>query len=79
MGGLNTKGDIASGYCNSSSNCGLDSFGALHGFLLNNGSFTSLDVPGAAGTVAFGINDHGQIVGGYTDASLQIHGFLRTP
>ena len=79
MGGLNNKADIASGYCNSSSNCGLDSFGALHGFLLNNGSFTSLDVPGAAGTVAFGINDHGQIVGGYTDASLQIHGFLRTP
>jgi len=79
MGGLNNKGDIASGYCNSTSDCGLDSFGALHGFLLKGDSFTSLDVPGAAGTVSFGINDRGQIVGGYTDANLQIHAFLRTP
>jgi len=79
MGGLNNKGDIASGYCNSSSNCGLDSFGALHGFLLKDASFTSFDVPSAAGTVPFGINDRGQIVGGYVDANLQIHAFLRTP
>ena len=79
MGGLNNRGDIASGYCNSASNCGLDSFGALHGFLFRQDAFTSFDVPAAAGTVPFGVNDRRQIVGGYIDANLQIHAFLRTP
>jgi probable HAF family extracellular repeat protein len=31
----------------------------------NAGSFTTIDVPGANNTVAYGINDKGQIVGGY--------------
>ena len=79
MGGLNNHGDIASGYCNSATDCGLESFGALHGFLLKQDSFTSYDVPGAAGTIPFGINDRGQIVGGYIDTNLQIHAFLRNP
>ena len=79
MGGLNNHGDIASGYSNSLSDWSLESFGALHGFLLKNGSFTSFDVPTAAGTVPFGINDRGLIVGGYTDANFQVHGFLRSP
>ena len=30
-------------------------------------SFTQLDVPGASGTIATGINDAGQIVGHYLD------------
>jgi len=79
MGGLNNHGEIASGYCNSATNCGLDSLGALHGFVLKGGAFTSLDVPGAAGTVPFGINDRGQIVGGWLDTNFQVHAFLRTP
>jgi hypothetical protein len=40
----------------------------LHGFLLAKGSsgpFTPIDFPGAPNTVAFGINDRGQIVGVY--------------
>ena len=78
VGGLNNNGDIASGYCNSSK-CGLDTIGALHGFLLSGGAFTSLDAPGAASTVAFGINDQGAIVGGYIDSNFRVHGFLRTP
>ncbi len=39
-------------------------------------SFTSIDVPGATGTLATGINDHGAIVGIYYDASGNSHGFL---
>lgn len=38
--------------------------------------FTILDVPGATSTVATGINDVGQIVGNYTDASGN-HGFVK--
>lgn len=50
---------------------------ATHGFLLNAGSFTTIDFPGAAtGTVAGDINDSGQIVANYGDASGNAHGFL---
>jgi probable HAF family extracellular repeat protein len=79
MGGLNNNGDIASVYCNSSSSCELASFGSLHGFVLSRGSFSSFDVPGAAATVPFGINDQGVVVGGYTDANLRVHGFIKNP
>ena len=53
---------------------------AGYGFLLDNGSYTTLDVPGSIhpqqfnendgslGTQAYGINDSGQIVGVYKDA-----------
>jgi probable HAF family extracellular repeat protein len=49
----------------------------LHGFLYAAGVFTPLDVPfsGANDTIAFGINDQGQIVGSYNDLS-GLHGFL---
>ena len=79
MGGLNNNGDIASDFCSSSSNCEVASFGSLHGFVLSAGIFNLLDVPGAAGTAPFGINDRGVVVVGYTDANLRVHGFLRTP
>jgi hypothetical protein len=41
---------------------------AARGFLLAKGvtgPFTPVDVPGAATTMAFGIDDHGRVVGGY--------------
>jgi probable HAF family extracellular repeat protein len=38
-------------------------------------TFTSIDVPDAQQTMAFGINDHGQIVGTWGDA-VRVHGFL---
>ena len=38
-------------------------------------TFTTIDVPGASFTIAFGINDRGQIVGIYGGAA-GIHGFL---
>jgi probable HAF family extracellular repeat protein len=41
-------------------------------------SFTTIDVPGAAATYAFGVNDAGQIVGFFREASRKGHGFLRT-
>jgi uncharacterized membrane protein len=75
VGGLNNNGDIVTTYC-SSSHCGLDT---VHGFVLSGGAFIPLDVPGAAGTVPFAINDQGTVVGGYTDANLSVHGFVRTP
>ena len=40
-------------------------------------TYTTLDDPNTANnTHAFGINDHGQIVGSYTTADHHLHGFL---
>ena len=40
-------------------------FSGSHGFLDSGGTFTSFDFPGASKTQAYGINDSGQIVGGF--------------
>ena len=47
--------------------------------LLSDGRFTTIDVPGSVFTQATGINNAGQIVGWYQDASFAYHGFLATP
>src|SRR5687768_7702963 len=39
--------------------------------------FTTIDIPGAIHTSALGINDQGDIVGGYSDDSGTGHGYLR--
>jgi probable HAF family extracellular repeat protein len=50
--------------------------GTEHGFLLDQGTFTTIDPPGSDFTQAFDINARGQIVGDYRDASGTYHGFL---
>ena len=69
--GINASGQIVGSYG--------DAAGKYHGFLLDQGSYTTLDVPGSSATYAQGINDSGQIVGYYDDASGARHGFLATP
>jgi hypothetical protein len=64
---------------------GINDFGAVvgwyagagtsHGFLLENGQFTTIDVAGANFTHALGINTAGTIVGYFKDAS-GYHGFV---
>jgi uncharacterized membrane protein len=46
-----------------------DSHFVFHGFLLSNGVFSTIDFPGAASTLASGINDVGEIVGFYCPTS----------
>jgi hypothetical protein len=59
-----------------------DTINTRHGFIWLNGNFTTFNVPGddpVLGTVAFGINDVGAVVGDYVAASDGIrHGFLRS-
>jgi hypothetical protein len=55
---------------------------ATHGFLLDaNGSFTTLDFPGASPTrtLRFAINDAGEIVGYYWHVNGMNHAFIATP
>jgi probable HAF family extracellular repeat protein len=53
-----------------------DRAGAFHGFLLDDGTFTQINFPGATATSAAGINDRGQIVGIFQDAAGAAHSFL---
>jgi uncharacterized membrane protein len=77
-GGLNSNGDIVTQYC-SAKPCGLGSVGDVHGFLLSGGVYTTFDYPGAALTMAFGLNSYRAVVGGYQDSNGAYHGYLRTP
>jgi len=71
---INNGGDIAGFYTNAAGN--------TDGFLKAGGKFTDLAVPGAAATMALGVNDHDEVVGTYTvgtGSSAAMHGFTWTP
>jgi hypothetical protein len=71
---INNKGDVAGFYNKTSSQ--VDAF-----LRLADGQFTTLAVPGAAMTQAFGVNDSDEVVGTYTDGTgnnAQTHGFVWT-
>jgi uncharacterized membrane protein len=67
-----------------------DAEGTFHGFLYHKGRFTTIDPPGAsdsartgacdgkgfAASAAFGIDNHGRVVGQYVDAAGVLHGYL---
>ena len=66
-GGINARGQIV----------GERFDEGIRGFLLDTGTFTTIDFPGAAGTTALGINARGQIVGMYvTQDTGAEHGFV---
>src|SRR5580692_9798306 len=50
-----------------------------HGFVFKDGGFSTITFPGAAWTAAYGVNNAGQIVGGYGSNEFNgRHGFLRS-
>jgi hypothetical protein len=69
IGGPNPQGTSVGGYT-------LTAGGALHGFTLRDGVFTSFDPPGSTFTTANFINPRGDIVGAYVDAGGVSHGFV---
>jgi len=64
---INGRGQIVGNF--------VDSGGGLHGFLYENGSYTTIDVPGADATDVESINDRGDIAGEYFNGSGG-HGFV---
>ena len=69
--GINARGVIVGSY--------VDSDGVSHGFLLRDGKFKTIDVPGALENIAArGINARGDIVGSFVGADSVRHGFLRS-
>jgi uncharacterized membrane protein len=73
-GDINFRGDVVATYCDESP-CSWLSIGT-HGLLMNSHGFTTIDVPGATSTAAIGMNELGDIVGGYLDEAAVFHGFL---
>ena len=67
----------ANGINNSGTTVGFyhDANSARHGFILNNGVYTTYDKPGAVRTLLTGINNQGKIVGFYRGIDLVAHGF----
>ena len=50
-----------------------------HGYVRHaNGQVSTLDVPGAAATVVFAVNDRDQLAGYFTDATGALHGFVKS-
>jgi hypothetical protein len=68
---INDRGDVAGFYANPAN-------GTTDGFLLSHGRFTDLAVPGAASTTALGVSGSDEVVGFYTDAAGNMHGFTWT-
>jgi uncharacterized membrane protein len=50
-----------------------------HGFLLRDGQYTQIDVPGSIDTKVLAINDDGVIAGNFTDRNGNTHGFKAVP
>jgi hypothetical protein len=67
----------ATGINNEQVVCGfyIDSGAVTHGFMLNAGTLTTLDFPGATSTMALGLNDENQVVGVY-NVGTPMHGFI---
>ncbi len=66
--GINKREEIVGFYVDPST-------GSQHGYLLRKGMATPIDFPGAAGTIAWDINNRGQVVGFYRKDGV-VHGFL---
>jgi probable HAF family extracellular repeat protein len=72
--GINDSSQVVGAFDTSTSRHGYSATGVTGGTA---GTFTTIDDPNAASnTEAFGINNLGQIVGNYVDASNVNHGFL---
>ena len=69
--GINAHGQVAGVSCDDNFVC--------HAFLLSGATLTSFDFPGAAGTLAYGINSADQIVGRYSLPDGTTHGFIAEP
>jgi len=56
----------------------IDANGVAHGFIRSvQAKYTIIDVPGATGTQAYGINDEGTVVGWWFEPNGVYHGYLR--
>jgi uncharacterized membrane protein len=82
--GINAHEVVVGGFCSAYGGCGYPE--VQHGFSYDRGVYTTIDYPAAMSTAVYGVNDPGQIVGGYCLLSAEVycggllnptdHGFL---
>ncbi|HYK89357.1 MAG TPA: hypothetical protein VE398_11335 [Acidobacteriota bacterium] len=53
--------------------------GLPHGYILYRDRFIAFDPPGAIGSLPYGINPAGVVVGIYLSADFAVHGYMRIP
>jgi hypothetical protein len=68
-GAINDQDDVVGFY-------GIGTPTITRGYLLSNGQFSTIHVPGYTATTALGINERGDIVGRTTDAAFVTHGYI---
>jgi len=68
INGSGLTGEIVGAY----TQCG----GGSQAFLDNNGQFSNVSYPGSMWSIAYGINNLGQIVGAWQDSAYCVHGYL---
>jgi len=76
-GPVATDNSMATGVNHSGMVVGFDmpSTTVANGFLLTSGVYTLIQFPGSTFTQPLGLNDNGEVVGTYTDANGNMHGF----
>jgi uncharacterized membrane protein len=74
--GINPRGDIVGGYCSPGPCPAAVQNGLNHGFLLRDGTYSSIDFPGALLTQAWKINAAGEVAGRYKSPDGKWHAFL---
>lgn len=74
--GINDSVQVVGYFEGGASSLGTPCFVSRCGFIYSNGTFNTLNVPGASGTFPWGINESAQIVGYYDDAMGYEHGFF---
>jgi probable HAF family extracellular repeat protein len=76
--GVNINGTVVGSYTTANPSLGI----GYHGFTYNGSSYSTFDAPTSdpvnhVGTAAYDINNAGQVVGWFTDASGNDHGFIK--
>jgi probable HAF family extracellular repeat protein len=66
--GINDKGEVFGTY--------FDSAGVVHGFIYDNGSYTTIDPLGSVGTFLQDINNKGQLIGEFSLPNGGLQGFM---
>lgn len=74
--GLNSRDAVVGDYCDDAPCASYPLNGTVHGFLLREGEFTKIDVPGSIATSAYGTNTRGDIVGSFNLDTNHTIGFL---
>jgi probable HAF family extracellular repeat protein len=76
---INNRGQVVGYYADEDTRLNPDGSlppNKVHGFVWDDGRVRRFDVTDSLATFPYGINNHGQIVGGYFDAAGKQHGFL---